>query len=60
MNKIELLEKIDSLIAKAKTNESDAETNVEIMYHLGQQNGLLWARFFILELEEIKDDEEEN
>ena len=52
MNKIELLEKIDLMIAKAKNDESNAENNIAIAYYSGQQNGLSRARSYILCLKE--------
>ena len=59
MNKIELLKKIDFLLTEAKIDESYAETNIEIMFYKGRQNGLSLARLFILDLEE-EDDESSN
>ena len=52
MNKTELLKKIDLLIAEARIDEANGETNGEIMFYIGKQKGLLEARLFILELEE--------
>ncbi len=52
MNKKELLEKMDLLIAEAKIDKANAERIFERMYSIGKQTGLLWARIFILELEE--------
>ena len=52
MTKTELLEKIDLMIAKAKNDESNAETNIAIMYYKGRQSGLSLAKSYILDLEE--------
>ncbi len=52
MNKTELLEKLDKLIAEAKIDEANAENHKDRVFFIGRQNGLLWARLFILELEE--------
>lgn len=52
MNKTELLEKIKVLLAEAGIDEVNAKNDIERLYYSGKQNGLLWARIFILELEE--------
>lgn len=52
MNKEELLKKIDSLIEEVKTDKENAKDDIEKMFYIGKNNGLLWARLFILDLEE--------
>jgi hypothetical protein len=52
MNKEELLKKIDLLLTEAKMDEANAKTNIESMFCIGKQNGLLWAKYFILDLQE--------
>lgn len=54
MNKKELLDKIDLLLQESKIDEANASAKdkLEKMFQLGKQNGLLWAKFFILALEE--------
>ena len=52
MNKKELIEKIDKLIAETKLDEDNSKKDIEKMFYIGKQNGLLWARLFILEIEE--------
>jgi hypothetical protein len=52
MNKTELLKKIDLLLAETKINEANAKTDMEKMFFIGRQNGLVWARLIIIDLEE--------
>ena len=54
MNKQELLEKIDLLLQESKIDEANASAKdkLEKMFQVGKQNGLLWARLFILQLED--------
>ena len=52
MNKQELLEKINALIFECKVDEANAKKPIDQMYFIGKQNGLLWAKNFIIELEE--------
>ena len=52
MTKEELLKQIDLLITEAKMDEANAKKDIKRMHYIGKQNGLLWARFFILKLEE--------
>lgn len=54
MNKQELLEKINLLLSETKVDEANAKNRVEEAYCVGKQNGLLWAKMFIIELEESK------
>lgn len=56
MNKQELLEKIDSLIKECQAKEKESENELNKMWHLGQINGLYWAKLFLLDLEEKKDE----
>lgn len=50
MEKEELLEKIDSLIKEAEISEDNANTDLDRMFYIGKQNGLLWAKFYIIDL----------
>lgn len=52
MNKTELLKKIDSLVEEAKKDEENSKMDIERMFYIGKQNGLLWARIFLIDLEE--------
>ena len=52
MNKTELLEAIDLQITKAKIDKANSKNDIERMYAIGKENALLWARLFILDLEE--------
>ena len=54
MNKKELLQKINMLIAECKVDEANAKKPIEQMFFIGKQNGLLWAMNFIIDLEESK------
>ena len=50
MNKKELLEHINKLIAETKMDEAGTNNTTEQMYYLGKENGLLWAKVLIQEL----------
>ena len=52
MNKTELLEKIDLLIAEAMFDESGAKNDIDRVFFIGKQSGLLDVRLFISGLEE--------
>jgi len=52
MNKTELLKKIKELIVETGIDEVNAKNDIERMYYRGKQNGLLWARLIIIDLEE--------
>ena len=52
MNKEELLKRINMLISEAKMDEVNAKRNSEKFFYVGKQNGLLWAKLFIVELKE--------
>ena len=52
MNKKEVIERIDALLQETKIDEANAKTRQDEWYCVGKQNGLLWARLFVLNLEE--------
>lgn len=58
MNKKELLECIDQLLCETKEDEACTKQPLEQMYVIGKQNGLLWAKNFIIYLSE--EDENDN
>ena len=52
MTKNEVLEKINLLLSEAKLDEANAKSRFDEAYCVGKQNGLLWAKLWIMELEE--------
>ena len=52
MNKEELLKQLDLLLSEAKMDEAAAKTDIERMFYIGKQNGLLWAKYFTINLKE--------
>lgn len=52
MTKQELIKQLDILLEEVKVDEANAKNRVEEAYCVGKQTGLLWARYYLLNLEE--------
>lgn len=52
---LELKKKINALIVEAKMDEANSTTHGDRMFHIGKQNGLLWALQLIINATEFED-----
>lgn len=52
MTKQELIKQLDLLLAEAKIDEADAKNRVDEAYCVGKQTGILWARYYLLNLDD--------
>ena len=53
MNKEELLEKLTKLYNECEEEKESAKSDLDKMFLIGKQNGVLWAKAFIMSCEDL-------